>query len=455
MGNRHRRQILFNSKKTNKSTQPTQQVVQQAGPGLSNQISSSSGSSGASVLSGSSGSSGSSGASGASVLYGASGASVLYGASGASGASGSSGASGASVLSGASGASVLSGASGASGESGESGFISIFNRIMEEYGYYPTGVVATGKCNSKGYQRTLDSNYLRNYSYCDPTSLISIAAVADAAARAVIAAGGSPAAAAAASSAVTNSMNAGGNADTAAEAAYNAVIAAGGSPDAADAAYDAVVTDGDGAGAGRTSGSNQYDVEKIVTNQNDMNQILQDDLSYINQQKGKLESSLETKNRLIVLNDNQRKRNIQWIYITVVWVITLLAVLMIILVCKLLPEWFPCNIIIGILIGIGCILTIIILMNLAKRNPMNYDQLNLQSPTLIDSSGSFISDASGSWGLKGCVGSQCCDPTSTVWISDQAKCIKKEGFENNVFIELVAPTSMPYTPYTVEKYKSR
>lgn len=336
---------------------------------------------------------------------------------------------------------------------------------MAAYGYYPSGLNGedgTRSCQSIGYTRAVSSNYLQNYSYCDPTSLshsdAEIAAAADAAARAVTAAGGSPAAAAAASAAITTSMRAGGNTAAAAAAAASAVTATDGP--SATAAATAASTSVTSAPTPTptptgTSGTNQYDVGKIVTNQNDMNRILQDDLSYINQQKGKLESSLETKNRLIVLNDNQRKRNIQWIYITVVWVITLLAVLMIILVCKLLPEWFPCNIIIGILISIGCILTIIILSNLAKRNPMNYDQLNLQSPTLIDSSGSFISDASGSWGLNGCVGSQCCNPTSTVWASDQARCIKKEGFENPLFLELVAPTSMPYTPYTVEKYKRR
>lgn len=88
---------------------------------------------------------------------------------------------------------------------------------------------------------------------------------------------------------------------------------------------------------------------------------------------------------------------------------------------------------------------------------MNYDQLNLQSPTLIDSSGSLMSDASGSFGfgLNGCVGSQCCDVT-TSWDSSQARCVEKiEGFQNSLFIELVSPTSMPYTPYTVEKYKKK
>lgn len=352
--------------------------------------------------------------------------------------------------------------SGPSGSSGTSAFITNFNRIMAAYGYYPSGPngeEGTASCQSIGYSRAVSSNYLQNYSYCDPTSLshsnADIAAAADAAAAAVTAAGGSPAAAAAASAAITTSMRAGGNAAAAATAAAAAVTAAGGPAAAATAASTSVTSAPAPTPTPASAGTNQYDVGKILTDQTDMNRILQDDLSYVNQQKGKLESSLETKNRLIVLNDNQRKRNIQWIYITVVWVITLLAVLMIILVCKLLPEWFPCNIIIGILISIGCILTIIILTNLAKRNPMNYDQLNLQSPTLVDSSGSFISDASGSWGLNGCVGSQCCDPTSTVWVSDQARCIKKEGFENPLFLELVAPTSMPYTPYTVEKYKRR
>jgi hypothetical protein len=170
-----------------------------------------------------------------------------------------------------------------------------------------------------------------------------------------------------------------------------------------------------------------------------------------------IDSINTTQNRILQLNDSNRKRANYQTYILIVIVIALILILGTLFIRKYIFDSAIIDIIILIIIS----LTIIYVFNLVSymnaRDPIDFDRLNLSLPVskaedaakMANSDAMKQGDLLGSLGLNSdvCVGQVCCSD-GTIWDTAKSKCIIKNGFttlndvKNNSSYEF-----NHYTPY--------
>ena len=187
-----------------------------------------------------------------------------------------------------------------------------------------------------------------------------------------------------------------------------------------------------GGGAGGEGGSCEASNESnaiILSHQSEMNRILNEEQARLTEQQQRQSGELSTEARLIELNENRRKRNLQWIYIVCIWIVSLIIVLIVIFLCSFLPSWLPCNILISIILGFAVIMTIYLYIDMKKKDPNDFDKLYLAPPDISFNS-QFISKSSFDMSFNTCIGKDCCSSIlGTIWDQGNAVC-SREGFES-------------------------
>lgn len=199
----------------------------------------------------------------------------------------------------------------------------------------------------------------------------------------------------------------------------------------------------------------------ILSHQAEMNRILNEETARLQEQQKRQSSELTTETRLIELNENRKKRNLQWIYIVCIWIVCLAIVLVIIFLCSFLPSWLPCNILISIVLGFAGIMTVYLYMDMNRKDPNDFDKLDLAPPDISFNS-QFISSSTFDLSFSTCVGKDCCSSIAgTTWDQGNAICVR-EGFETGkendhigIYLFNSVGLAMPNTAYEIgyNRYK--
>jgi hypothetical protein len=186
--------------------------------------------------------------------------------------------------------------------------------------------------------------------------------------------------------------------------------------------------------------------EKIVLQQNHLTDLVKDESARLDNQRKSIETAKTSQERMISLNENYVKRNIEYwkIFIVCSIEITLISVLYIL---KLPTSIF---LILAIITGGGAaIYSINTLINIYSRDGIQFDELALDSPLSVtkneisppinkDASGNLIGTADS----KTCYGNSCCS-TTTMWNPKIQQCDKlvdgfstiNSAYDNSMIVE--------------------
>lgn len=215
-----------------------------------------------------------------------------------------------------------------------------------------------------------------------------------------------------------------------------------------------LATGGSGKTGSQCVGTNEANAV-ILSHQQEMNRILNDETARLDEQQKRQSTELTTETRLIELNENRRKRNLQWIYIVCIWIVSFALVLVIIFLCSFLPSWLPCNILISIVLSIAGIMTIYLYFDMNRKDPNDFDKLDLAPPDISFNS-QFITSSPFDLSFSTCIGKDCCSSIAgTTWDQGNAVCIR-EGFETGkendhigIYLFNSIGLAMPNTAYEI------
>ena len=189
--------------------------------------------------------------------------------------------------------------------------------------------------------------------------------------------------------------------------------------------------------------ANKYSAQ-VMTNQKQMSDIVNAELTRLTQKKQSVDNIISTKERVAVLNDSYRQRYTEYTKMIVVFIVSLVCFLLLNMTSKYFPV-IPSTII-DILYIVLFVVTCIVLFNMyvsiQGRNKLYFDRLNLDPPAIQNSdqvaankraaglSGNLLGS------INGCIGKDCCSD-GTYWDIESAKCLP--GTEPESFTTLAHP----------------
>jgi hypothetical protein len=171
---------------------------------------------------------------------------------------------------------------------------------------------------------------------------------------------------------------------------------------------------------------------QVLTHQNDMMHIVDTEKKRLLEKKQNIDNALVEKNRAIELNDSYRQRYEMYIKMVVV-VVFGLAIL---LTFQMIGKYFPMipSFVISLLIAIDILVVVFmcyfIYLDILRRDPLNFNELNLSGPAVLtpDQIKASTEKAKASGNLLGtvnlgqCIGVSCCS-TGTVWDASNSYCV--------------------------------
>jgi hypothetical protein len=159
-------------------------------------------------------------------------------------------------------------------------------------------------------------------------------------------------------------------------------------------------------------------------------------MDMVNAENARLASKQDTidqaalhQSRALYFNDNERKISAAYLMILVIIVATLGALFLIRIIFHHFGGYLPVmlfNILVIITISVGIILSFNQYVNIRRRDPYNFDELKLSTPSTVVPTSTSSTFNYGS--IVGCIGSQCCTPPiadnpGTIWSPTLGKCI--------------------------------
>ena len=167
-------------------------------------------------------------------------------------------------------------------------------------------------------------------------------------------------------------------------------------------------------------------------------------MDMVNQENARLASKKDTidqaalhQSRALYFNDNQRKVSSAYLIIILIIVMTLGALFLVRVIFHHFGGYLPdmlFNILVVMIVSIGIIMSFNQYVKIRKRDPYNFDELKLSSPsTTVPSSTSSSGYNYGSF--VGCIGSQCCTPPvdnnpGTIWNPTLGRCVNPQSVNN-------------------------
>ena len=203
-----------------------------------------------------------------------------------------------------------------------------------------------------------------------------------------------------------------------------------------------------------------------LDHQNKMINIISTEQARLDQKKTGIDNAYATQQRLIQLNESYREKNMQYINILIIIIITILIYLALLMIGKYLT--FIPSVVMDILKTLLFMITFIIISvmiaQINKRDPMDYQKLLFVAPPdMSNNITAYSTDGSGNGNTdaSGCVESACCS-SETTWNNDIKKCVPKQsGFTlmghvcgNNNCKKCGGDSVkyLPYTPYEFDSY---
>jgi ABC-type multidrug transport system fused ATPase/permease subunit len=166
----------------------------------------------------------------------------------------------------------------------------------------------------------------------------------------------------------------------------------------------------------------------ILTGQNDMKTIIENENTRINTKKDSVDSALFGQKRMAHFSDSYSKKYLAQMKILFVVIIVILIYLGLTYLDNLINVPDSIFTFIMVVVGIFAVLIILITMrDIRRRYNMDFDKLNLTSPVSSKTGGEITGNVdSGSLNL--CVGESCCpegNAQGSVWDSSKARCWAK------------------------------
>lgn len=217
----------------------------------------------------------------------------------------------------------------------------------------------------------------------------------------------------------------------------------------------------------KTMNDSLTDLNKVEINglsrQNDIKQIITTESDRLTQKKNTIDQAIITQNRIIYFNDNNRKRYAAYLRILITLTVTLAIVWLIQVIRKhveVIPDWIL-DILIIASISIGIIIIYTYFIDISERSKYNFDEINMDPPTISGDDKSKGGDLSGGTGAL-CIGEECCKPATvdtpgSTWDETVGKCLNDpivvsttvQGFTT---IKSIKPTdAFEYTEYSPYK----
>ena len=199
-----------------------------------------------------------------------------------------------------------------------------------------------------------------------------------------------------------------------------------------------------------------------LDHQNQMYNIIQKEQQRLAQKKVGIDNAYNTQQRLIQLNESYREKNMQYITILLIIIISIAIYLALLMISRYLP-FVPAgiiNLLTALLFSISFIIICVIIANVNKRDPMNFQKLLFVPPQT--QTGNVYGSVSGNVAMPGfnlypCIGSTCCG-NGTTWNDTYGNCVVTSGFTlmngfsgNNSCGTCDTPY-IPYTPFEFDSY---
>jgi hypothetical protein len=171
---------------------------------------------------------------------------------------------------------------------------------------------------------------------------------------------------------------------------------------------------------------------QVLTHQNDMINIVDTEKNRLLMKKQNIDNALVEKTRAIELNDSYRQRYEMYVKMVVVVVFGLAILFTIQLIGKYVPV-IP-SFLISLLIAIDILVVIFICyfiyLDIQKRDPLHFNELNLSGPAILSpdqikdstAKAQASGDLLGSINLGQCIGVSCCSD-GTVWDASNSYCV--------------------------------
>lgn len=151
--------------------------------------------------------------------------------------------------------------------------------------------------------------------------------------------------------------------------------------------------------------------------------------NYLEEEK---KQTKDTRFRMMQLNTNDRKRRLHYTFILLIWVGAFILIMFLIFACKFLPSWMPCKLIIALIFLTAMGASLYLYYDLQKRDPMDYDRLNLGPPDFAQppTNTKMSENDFAAFTLGFCTSASCCS-TGTKWDDVNKKCIGYRSSEFN------------------------
>ena len=191
----------------------------------------------------------------------------------------------------------------------------------------------------------------------------------------------------------------------------------------------------------------------ILSQQGNVNTIVDTEMNRLNQKQQSIDSALTTQKRMLLMNDGYLKR--QKVYLRIM--VAIVIGLVILLLCKFLSAYLGDDENANVLITMVSILVIVAVViycgwsyvMMLRRDPIYFDQLHYlpdnKPITLTGKNDVQLISAPNTNITNTCIGAACCSHTSgTVWDISSNACIK-EGFTS-------VKRTRPYEQNEMENY---
>jgi len=157
-------------------------------------------------------------------------------------------------------------------------------------------------------------------------------------------------------------------------------------------------------------------IENILTNQTQQAAIMAQETKYLGERDDAIRKDIATGERMMQLNDSNRKKYFQYVTIVMIWVGAITVVLLLIYLKRVFSD-FPFNLFFMLTILAALLWSAFILYTISKRDPTDFDKLYLIPPdfkSIPVAMSSKDSTASDQWDMNGnCIGESCCTAEET------------------------------------------
>ena len=175
----------------------------------------------------------------------------------------------------------------------------------------------------------------------------------------------------------------------------------------------------------------------VLTNQADVKEIVDTELSRLQQKKTNVDTALEGQKRMVDLNESYRQKYSYFTRVLVIIVVFLVLYIIISIISTYLPD-IPESLFDVIYFMLGVLFVFIMFflyLDYSNRDNMDFNKLNYGPPNIPASANQIkeqqrnalkMGDLLGSINITGCIGDKCCSD-GTKWDSGNSVCIR-DGF---------------------------